>query len=687
MKKINKIKKNGFSLVEVIIAVGIFSILAVGVVLVATNSYTNFYGTGDRQTVAAFAKEGVEAARSIRDNGWQSIEDAVGSASGVIKNSAGVWQFDASTDTQGSMTRTISISNVQRNEAGDIVASGGVDDPNTKKVTVTVSGPGIQDYSLTSFLTNWSQKEWLQTDWTAGIGTQFWQGNNTIYAADRIDLTTANQLKLTPASGGGGEQWADWENLTIDASIFVGPFNMPTTHVAFSPDGNTAYVVGNNTTPKQKPWIYAYDVSDVRDGTMTQSWTLSLSNLNQGNSPYIIVHPNGNYAYVSNPTHSTSGTVYSIAIVNLNTHAATYLAGVAGKAFKDAVLVMDDSADYLYALDGYGRAYVYDISADGSSLTTVNTGQQMLYDTSGTWRFMGAWYDDTNNKIYAAASNYNTGTYYDLMKIDVANKASLAVDYGYMESGSGNFRDIVYVGTSGGHNRFLVISSLSDQEFKTFEDNGAEFTQLDTLNPSVGYTFRGVVYDNDHTALLLSEDGKLLSIDVTDLTNISEVLTYNVVTNNLPSYPVKKIFHNEALGGVFYLSLVIDTNTDYFLNFIERPQGAGGGGGSGYESTGYATSSIIDIGSSDQQLSEVSIEQNVPSGCALDIILQGSDVSSFATYESQTFSSSASSYSGVTNANLNNKRFLRYVVYMAPCTVSTSNDTTATLYSFKLKYR
>lgn len=685
MKKINKTKKNGFSLVEVIIAVGIFSILAVGVVFVATNSYTNFYGTGDRQTVATFAKEGMEAARAIRDNCWQDVEDAVSVASGVSKNTSGVWQFDASTDSQGSLTRTIAVSSVQRNEAGDIVASGGTEDPNTKKVTVTVSGPGIQDYSLTSFLTNWSQKEWCQKDWSGGNAAEFWQGANMIYASNKIDVANSNQLTLTAAAG-GGEQWADWENLTVDASAYLTPFNMPAAHVAFSTNGNTAYVTGNNSTPKQKPWFYAYDVSAAREGTITQSWTLTLSNFNQGTAPYIVVHPNGNYAYVSNPTHSTTGTVYSIAIVNLNTHAATYHAGVSGKAFKDAVLVMDDSADYLYALDGYGRIYVYDISADGSSLTTVNTGQQMLYDTSGTWRFQDAWYDDASDKIYAAASNYNTGTYYDLMKINVTNKASLTVDYGYMESGSGNFRGITYAGTSGGHNRFLVLSSLSDQEFKTFEDNGTGFTQLDYLNPSIGYTFIGVIYDGDHTSLILSTDGKLLSIDVADLANISEVLTYNVASAvTLPTYPIQKIFHNATMGGVFYLSVIAEMTTDYYLNFIERPQGAGGGGG--YESSGYATSSIFDIGSSDQQLSQVSIEQNVPSGCTLDIILQGSDTANFASYESQTFSNAASAYTGVTNANLNNKRFLRYVVYMAPCTVSTANDTTATLYSFKLKYR
>ena len=54
--------KLGFSLIEVVFAVGIFAILAVGVILVASNSYDNFFRAGDKVVlVPKVTQKGLEA--------------------------------------------------------------------------------------------------------------------------------------------------------------------------------------------------------------------------------------------------------------------------------------------------------------------------------------------------------------------------------------------------------------------------------------------------------------------------------------------------------------------------------------------------------------------------------------------------------------------------------------------------
>jgi len=115
----NKIIKKiqGFSLIELIVAIAIFSILASGVVYVFVNSYKNFFGVGDKQVMVQFAQEGMEAVRSIRDNSWQSIVNAAdGSPRGLVKNN-GLWEFSGTENNLNGLTRVVVVSDVLRNSS------------------------------------------------------------------------------------------------------------------------------------------------------------------------------------------------------------------------------------------------------------------------------------------------------------------------------------------------------------------------------------------------------------------------------------------------------------------------------------------------------------------------------------------------------------------------------------------
>jgi len=198
---INIVNKSGFSLIEVIIALGIFAILAAGVFNVATSSYRNFYSTGDKQSLTEYAQEGIEAVRAIRDNSWQDIEDASGSNHGLVKTN-GYWQFSGTSDTFGDLTRVVTISDVERNSSYEIVSSGGTDDPHTKKAVVTISGAGISNYVLTTYLTNWLYKTWTQTDWS-GVGDREYWSDFTMASSTYSSTTTSTigQISIFYNSG------------------------------------------------------------------------------------------------------------------------------------------------------------------------------------------------------------------------------------------------------------------------------------------------------------------------------------------------------------------------------------------------------------------------------------------------------------------------------------------------------
>lgn len=156
-------QQKGFFVLEVLLASAlfvIFSAAAVGLVLQGFDANR----TGNEETIAnQYASEGIEAVRSIEN---QDYIDLVSTASaGVARGPSNTWIFSGTTNTLDKYTRSIAITDVQRDGSGNIVASGGTNDPNTRKVTVTVSwnvSPTRNNsVVLTEYLTNWRRRGML----------------------------------------------------------------------------------------------------------------------------------------------------------------------------------------------------------------------------------------------------------------------------------------------------------------------------------------------------------------------------------------------------------------------------------------------------------------------------------------------------------------------------------------------
>jgi len=152
------IKQNtGQSIIEVIVAVSLMIIIAGSSVIAVLGSLKTSL-LAEQETQASFlANQGIEATQSIRNQSWDNLTD---STHGLI-NSGGTWSFSGSSDTDasGKFTRTTTISEIQRNDDGEIVDSGGTPDPETKQVLSSVTwnftaGRAIT-VDMTSLLTNW----------------------------------------------------------------------------------------------------------------------------------------------------------------------------------------------------------------------------------------------------------------------------------------------------------------------------------------------------------------------------------------------------------------------------------------------------------------------------------------------------------------------------------------------------
>ena len=163
----------GVSVVELLVGasiliVGLSALLGFLSFALSTTSFLK------QQTQAiTFAEGALEALKNFRDGTTWNVNDPQDQYDGLGRAQTGVayhpglsgdvpprWQLFLGAETIGMFVRSVVLENVQRDVNSNIVSSGGVSDPNTKKVTVTVSWTAktkAQEVTIVSYLTNWRQ--------------------------------------------------------------------------------------------------------------------------------------------------------------------------------------------------------------------------------------------------------------------------------------------------------------------------------------------------------------------------------------------------------------------------------------------------------------------------------------------------------------------------------------------------
>lgn len=150
--------EKGQSIIEAIVAMAIFIIIASSTVMVVLGSFSTARLAEEEAQATLFAVEGIEATQSIRNQDWDNLTNG---GHGLTR-SGDLWAFFGASDDPdgaGKFSRTVSLADVQRNSSGDMVDSGGTVDSDTKKVISTITWdftPSRQnEVELTAYLTNW----------------------------------------------------------------------------------------------------------------------------------------------------------------------------------------------------------------------------------------------------------------------------------------------------------------------------------------------------------------------------------------------------------------------------------------------------------------------------------------------------------------------------------------------------
>ncbi len=158
----NKINK-GVTVVELLVVVFVLLVAFVGILGVLTFSLQTSSLIKETTYANFLAQDTMEAVRNFRDGtDWEDINGLGTLPTGDTNphhpektaDNPPKWTLVAGEETINNFTRKIVFENVQRDGNDNIVEVGGINDPDTKKIKVTVSWKN-KTVEITTYFTNW----------------------------------------------------------------------------------------------------------------------------------------------------------------------------------------------------------------------------------------------------------------------------------------------------------------------------------------------------------------------------------------------------------------------------------------------------------------------------------------------------------------------------------------------------
>ncbi|EKD92920.1 MAG: hypothetical protein ACD_28C00300G0005 [uncultured bacterium] len=186
----------GFVLIEVMLALSLFSLFSLGIFYLTLNTAQRNAKTQLQNEALFYAEEGMEAVRWMRDKDYLALN----AGEYGLNFTEGEWRFVAAPDTSDEFfERTVTVEDVYRDENGNI-AQAGVYDLETKKIisSVTWRWHSIlpQSVRLETYLSDWRGDEWIQTTCTEFESGEFENTESNPTASPPLDNCSVQLSEL-----------------------------------------------------------------------------------------------------------------------------------------------------------------------------------------------------------------------------------------------------------------------------------------------------------------------------------------------------------------------------------------------------------------------------------------------------------------------------------------------------------
>ncbi|KKR45209.1 MAG: hypothetical protein UT80_C0041G0014 [Parcubacteria group bacterium GW2011_GWC1_40_13] len=158
LNKFHKSKSKGFGLIEIIIGSAILTVSLIAISTYFQKSLQLSQDSGKTVQAGFLLEEGVEVVKFFRDTSWVNISGLTAGTSYYLQFDGTKWATTSSNVfVDGIFERKFVVDNVSRDANDDIVSSGGTNDADTKKATVSVSWlgrNGTTTKSISTYITN-----------------------------------------------------------------------------------------------------------------------------------------------------------------------------------------------------------------------------------------------------------------------------------------------------------------------------------------------------------------------------------------------------------------------------------------------------------------------------------------------------------------------------------------------------
>ncbi len=287
-------KEKGQTLIELLIAIGLSAILIPALLVGFSVTRDGRAQQEQRLQATSYLLEAQEAIRIITANNWDNLVN--GTYHPVVSGSTWALAVGSETISEFGFTRQIVISDVFRDINGDIVASGGILDPSTKKITISVSwtNPIASSVITDSYLTrhkNLSHLETTVADFNFGSSTG-------------VTITDTNGGEIVLGAGGGGGDWCNPSQsiTTVDLSRQ----GVPTSVWAFEVGDGTGNRVFAGTGQNASGPTFT-NTKVIGNNPLTATFLAEYDNT-KANGVFGI----GNYAYLATDQNSAEVTILDL---------------------------------------------------------------------------------------------------------------------------------------------------------------------------------------------------------------------------------------------------------------------------------------------------------------------------------------------------------------------------------------
>lgn len=208
----NKPKKGlkGFSLAELILAIGIFSAMSSFLVLLIIDSARTIENVRVRERATRLTEEVFNTLTMIKEETWYSIARYTNQGEKHLEEVSGTYEIVDGQGTRDGMTYFFLIEPVMRDSSRNIVSEGGTSDPHTRSISITVT---------------WIDRLKNTQSITPTIYVNDWNTNSITYTTKQ-DFDTGSFASTMSQTLEDGEvrlqsmKYADWCNPTLSMSAF-----------------------------------------------------------------------------------------------------------------------------------------------------------------------------------------------------------------------------------------------------------------------------------------------------------------------------------------------------------------------------------------------------------------------------------------------------------------------------------